>query len=657
MAKSKSLKVYLDHHIRRENLLYRRTGSGSGPTTRLLETGEVASQPLDTTLYDTHLKISDLHGRNSKVRKLRKPDFQRATWAWSPEECVDLLESVLEERVVPSVIMWLSPENFQYVLDGGHRISVLLGWITDNWGDRLSAEEYSDPIVEENNKEAARAVRELLRQRGIGTFKEYDDAEAEYWRIEDEGKNPRQILDTRTFQYAEKQRRWSAVSVGFPILWVKGDYEVAEQSFLKINKTGRRLSDWETKLVENRSSSFARVVMSISTISAPQHCWPLDDPEVENSSILQKQVEQILEKVRTVHDLLFDPPYRKPISDIRQPLLATPYTKPEMKPAYLAELITIAQGKKGQKPETESLIKKDRNAKAAQVIANGEQVLKDTLDVISNIYGPSPRSLGLLPLLYYYNKQGIYVRSLLYGIIYWLTHGTATEVNNRKFLLTAHRENFESVLYEHKERIIRRIGRKIGSGAEVTLPTARYFNGLLKLLIEYKDTKSIEFDAAHRKLIATLGKEELRDEELDLQEEESSSRTFRGGDRDAVAIRDFIEHSPRCEICHGMYYPNQFTQVDHIEQHTDGGKTKLANARNTHPFCNNRRKDIEDLTNGLISIELPPFDNVDTGRAGEQLSFLAFFEEAEEDPIEAASKIGDTQPAEKQAAGRTEEKD
>ncbi len=630
MAKSKSLKVYLDRHIERENLLYRRSGLGSGATTRLLDPSDPAVQPLDTTLYDTHLKLQDLHGRRSKARKLRKPDFQRATWAWSPEECVDLLDSVLEERVVPSVIMWLSPENFQYVLDGGHRISVLLAWIQDDWGDRLSADDYSDPVIEENNKEAARVVRELLRNRGIGTFKEYDEAEEEYFRLIDSDKSPEQELDARALRYAEKARRWSAVSVGFPILWVKGDYVVAEQSFLKINKTGRRLSEWETKLVENRSSSFARTVMSVSQISEPQHCWPKNDAEVENSPVLKAQIEEILDKGRQLHEMLFEPPYRKPITDIRQPLLATPYTKPEMKPAYLAELITIAQGKKGQKPETERLIKQDRDAKTPQIIANGERLLTDTLDVISHIYGQSPRSMGLLPLLYYYNHQGIYVRSLLYGTVFWINHGTAKEVNDRKFALTIHRPFFETVLRTHKEKIIRRIGRKIGSGAEVTLPTARYFNGLLKLLIDHSDQiEGDDFKQSHNKLVITLGKDDSADDP-DILENESLNRTFRGPDRDAVNISDFVDHCPKCEICGGLYYPGQFTQVDHIKEFAKHGKTKLANARNTHPFCNNRRGEIEQLRAAQPSISLPEFDTGDNGKAGEQLSFLPFFEEAEE---------------------------
>src|SRR4051812_9217178 len=130
MAKT-NLKVYLDHHIKRDNLLYRRAVDPVDNSE-----GEVA--------YAPHLRIRDLYGDQSIEHDLRKPDFQRATWAWTAEDCVDLLESVLNEQVVPSVIMWLSPdENLQYVLDGGHRISVLLAWIRNDWGDKLSSDTYN----------------------------------------------------------------------------------------------------------------------------------------------------------------------------------------------------------------------------------------------------------------------------------------------------------------------------------------------------------------------------------------------------------------------------------------------------------------------------------------------------------------------------------
>ena len=304
-----------------------------------------------------------------------------------------------------------------------------------------------------------------------------------------------------------------------------------------------------------------------------------------------------------------------------------------MKPAYLAELLTITEGKKGQKPETETLIKRDRSDQVGNIIANGLKLIDDAIDVIGNIYGSSPRSIGLMPLVYFYNKQGDYIRSLLYGMIYWLNHGTETrDVLNRKLLFTIHRRAFEEVLIQNKELIIRRIGRRIGSGPEVTYPTARYYHGLLKLLIKHDDQiESEEFNKEHQQLIATLGKTDV----IEIEQEEviSQSRTFRDSMRSEVQVKELLGMFKTCEICGGRYFPGLFTQVDHKKPHGKGGKTTVSNARNTHPFCNNNRERIEALQTEKTSIELPSFDDPEKLSKPEQLNFLFFDESYEEEGL------------------------
>jgi 5-methylcytosine-specific restriction endonuclease McrA len=472
-----------------------------------------------------------------------------------------------------------------------------------------------------------------MRQKKIGNFEEYTAADERYTELQNQNREPEFEMDATSLEYARLVRRWDAVSIGFPILWVKGNYEKAEESFIKINKTGRRLSDWETKLVENRSSSFARTVMSIAQISDAEHCWPIRDLEVKKNEELQRKITLILEKVRSLHELLFTPVYETPIRDPRQPLLATPYTKPEIKPAYLAELLTIVEGKKGQKPETEKLIKKDRLASTRQIINNGLQLIEDATGILSNIYGNSPRSLALMPLVYFYNIQGIFVRSLLYGLLYWLNEGSENrDVLHRKLLFSIHRAAFEEVLLQKKDIIIRRIGRRIGSGPEVTYPTARYYQGLLKLLIQHNDNvESQEFQTAHERLIETLDKDKSDEVDQDL---ESLSRTYRGRMRTSVHVQDFLQMFKHCEICGGRYYPGLFTEVDHIRPHAQGGKTTLRNARNSHPFCNNNRDTIEEIRNGKMYIELPPFGDQENLPKMEQLSFLQIFDDTVDDLVE-----------------------
>ena len=72
---------------------------------------------------------------NSPIMKiLRKPDFQRETNHWSPEQIVTFIASFVDGEVIPSLILWKSPK-YMFVIDGGHRLSALRAWMEDDYGD------------------------------------------------------------------------------------------------------------------------------------------------------------------------------------------------------------------------------------------------------------------------------------------------------------------------------------------------------------------------------------------------------------------------------------------------------------------------------------------------------------------------------------------
>lgn len=323
----------------------------------------------------------------------------------------------------------------------------------DDWGDRRIVN-YKDAGTEKEIVRAAKEVRALLREREIGNYEDYRLANARFRAFKEKGENPEDFMDLTALKYAERMRQLITAEVGFPVLWVRGNYEIAEKSFLKINSTGKQLSNWETKLVENRASSFARTVMAINQIQYPEHCWTFDDPEVKQNEILKNEVKDILKNVELLHQILFEPPYEKPIKDFRQPLMTFPYTQPDKKPLYIAELLTIVEGKKGQKAETEKLIKKDIKEPVPKIIKNGLSLVNDALDVLKNIQGTNSRSLTLVPLVYFYNNQGVHVRGLLYGMLFWLIHGTSQEVDDRKLIFSVYCNGFEAVLLRHKDKII-----------------------------------------------------------------------------------------------------------------------------------------------------------------------------------------------------------
>ncbi|MDQ3233743.1 MAG: DUF262 domain-containing protein [Pseudobdellovibrionaceae bacterium] len=164
---------------------------------------------------------------------LRKPDFQRETCHWSPEQVVSLLECFLNGDLIPSVILWQSP-TYLFVIDGGHRLSVLKSWISNDYGDGPASQAYFGYNIPLEQKKAAEKTRKMVDER-VGTW---------------------QHLNTKLREDnadASERKKISAMSSrGIPIQWVKGDADKAESSFFKINTKGTPLDGIEELLLEQR---------------------------------------------------------------------------------------------------------------------------------------------------------------------------------------------------------------------------------------------------------------------------------------------------------------------------------------------------------------------------------------------------------------------
>ena len=66
---------------------------------------------------------------------LKKPDFQRETANWEPDTVAELIKSFVNDDLVPAIILWRSPSNDVFVIDGSHRLSSLIAWVQDDYGD------------------------------------------------------------------------------------------------------------------------------------------------------------------------------------------------------------------------------------------------------------------------------------------------------------------------------------------------------------------------------------------------------------------------------------------------------------------------------------------------------------------------------------------
>lgn len=602
------LKVDLDHLIRRESF-------------RFVQPVEQTGDPQDRQPLE--LRLNDLRDA-FRTRLFRKPDFQRATAAWTPEQCLSLLESITDNQVVPSLIMWASPNNtLLYILDGAHRISVVMAWLLDDWGDRRNSEDYGSDEEERSIKRVAATVRDLVNTR-IGTINEYQEAGEEIVRLTNEGKAPRPEMGEKRFERGSFYNRLLTGGVAFNILWVTGNYDRAERSFASINRSGTKLSEWEFKLIENRDSSFVRAVMALANNASAEHYWLGDIPDGSDKSHLQQQAQDIVRDIHSLNDTLFTPAFKRPPRELRQPIFVI--SKREQRPPYIAELLVVIDGGRGREGEVEAAIARDKASSPAVIVANGARLISRAREAFEHITGPSPKSLGLIPALFFYSDTGIHVRSLLYGLLHWLTSGIDEEILIRKRIFSGYRRSFEQILMQDKAEFIGNISRGTGSGPEVTVPTARYYQGLLELLKLYQgDSTASGFIAAYETLLKGASSSRTRSTAVST----GRSRAFTSPQRSRLVLQEALRSAPQCGICGGLIDPLSDVQHDHILEYAKGGPTIPANQRLAHPFCNNNsnRAAIEAIRAGQSTLNLPPLadSELEAGNGNRQLRLFEDF--------------------------------
>lgn len=309
MSQKKALTVYLDHLIRRQSFRY-------------VPKEEFPSSSLPSKRYkpdrDRELRYDDIK-RDDWFSQVRKPDFQRETNAWTPEDCVEFLDTVVNGRIIPGIILWRNPDNKSiYVLDGAHRLSVIRAWMLDDWGDK--AEDYYERKDPTMIREAANSVRALIREK-MGSFDDFESAYQELQQIVGRGGAPMGEMPQKRFLQATFYSDVAVSHLTLPVQWEDGDYKSAEQSFLRINRSGQPLDPWEATLIEHRNSSYARSIMCIANGGETGHYWPESQ---DFNDELRQTIQGFSEKAARIYKQLFVPPFRLPITDLNVPFMIAP---------------------------------------------------------------------------------------------------------------------------------------------------------------------------------------------------------------------------------------------------------------------------------------------------------------------------------------------
>ena len=220
---------------------------------------------------------------------LRKPDFQRETSEWDKKNILELLQSLFNNDLIPAVILWQSESNNYVVLDGAHRLSALISWYLDDYGDRETSNIYYDYDITPAQKEMAEVTRNYIDAR-LGSYKQIEKS------LTDPTPNPKHLAIARQ------------LGTGIPIQWLSGDSDKAEQSFFKINKQGVALNTTERMLLQSRKKGNCIAARAIMKRGKGYKYWKdfSDDTQLK-----------IAELAKQIHDALFSPPLTEKNDRIR----------------------------------------------------------------------------------------------------------------------------------------------------------------------------------------------------------------------------------------------------------------------------------------------------------------------------------------------------
>jgi hypothetical protein len=235
--------------------------------------------------------IANLSAESPILKLLRKPDFQRETNHWTPDQISTFVASFLDNEVIPSLILWKSP-TFIFVIDGGHRLSALRAWMEDDYGDGPISRNFYNGEISDEQKRVAKRTRTTI-EKEIGRFSTL-----------------RNLVDSKeTSTIARRAKRLFTRSI--TLQWIQGNAAVAETSFFKINSQGTPLDDTEEMLIRNRRKPIAISARAILRAGTGHKYW---------SSFAEPVRTQIEALAEEFYDLLFEPEARQPLKTLDVPL-------------------------------------------------------------------------------------------------------------------------------------------------------------------------------------------------------------------------------------------------------------------------------------------------------------------------------------------------
>jgi hypothetical protein len=507
----------------------------------MIRRADFAAQDLDYTMgLFSNFSISNLDDTSPVLTLLRKPDFQRETNHWSPDQIVTFIKSFLDNQLIPALILWKSPSHI-FVIDGGHRLSALRAWMKDDYGDgAISLEFYNGEISDEQKKIAKRT--RLLVDRTVGRYTTLKDK-----------------VGSTTAAPEEIKRAGNLFTRALDLQWVQGNADVAETSFFNINSQGTPLDDIESALIKNRKKPVAIASRAILRAGTGHKYW---------SHFPAPRQHEIEELATEFHELLFDPEAEIPIRTLELPLGGS--VSPVNALQLLIDFLAIASS--------------PQNGSRTISSGNDDDIGNDTIEVLIlakevalRIVGNGSASLGLHPAVYFYNDRGSYSRHFFLGIVRLITEKVRN--NDGAFFkkFTKVRGKLEDFLITNKS-LINQAFANVNRDARVV----RVRDMMISLIDRIAKGETVNVED----LFASIG---LTGRILDLQKVVTQT-SVSNDTKSAVFIKTALQNASKCPLCDGLLFPTKSVSYDHKVRVRDGGKGERENVQMTHPFCNSAIK-------------------------------------------------------------------
>lgn len=328
---------------------------------------------------DDKIGIASILGSTFFTGPLRKPDFQRETIHWTPDKIVDLVAAFLDRRLIPAVILWRA-DKYNFVIDGAHRLSALLAWVWDDYGDGdRSKKLFGVPLPPEQIAIAHR-TRSLI-EKHIGNYAKYKSA------IEFP-----QAVDNKI-----KARVNNLSVVHLIAQWVTAaTKEAAEDSFFKINVSATPLEPTERRILRSRGSAAAISARAIAHAGKGYPYWGAFPADVQQSVVVLAE---------RVSDLLFKPPLSSTgaIDTLDIPVAGRGYSYLPFAFDMVNSINSISVADSTKKAPAKEKFPEDKDGTVT------DQYLKKVLLSVSRITGDDPTSLGLHPVVYFYTGGGSFL--------------------------------------------------------------------------------------------------------------------------------------------------------------------------------------------------------------------------------------------------------